>query len=115
MQQVWNGKYIHSAGVLACPSDPAGNWGGVCYEGDRESYVPPETVRYSYYHPFGLGRGVWGNLMQVKHGNSGGVVCQVHGRSSTPLRSVALPAGTGLNGALPCISGFNSTLVKPPE
>jgi prepilin-type N-terminal cleavage/methylation domain-containing protein len=101
-QPVYDGGYFKSPAVLLCPDDPTGNWGGIYarehYAGPRDEWnkdwptsPPPETLHYSYVHPFtpDWPTWKWKLLMQLENDNPGIAACQLHGRKIDQM--VGLP------------------------
>jgi prepilin-type N-terminal cleavage/methylation domain-containing protein len=102
-QPVYDGGYFKSRAVLLCPDDPTGNWGGIYSMHQRPGHrdelnkdwppsPPPETLHYSYVHPFtpDWPTWKWKLLMQVENDNPGIAACQLHGRK---IDSVGFPPG----------------------
>jgi type II secretory pathway pseudopilin PulG len=70
--------YLRSDAVLLCPDDSLRNWGGLYHDHYRDPQTPPESIRYSYLHPFGWPDWEWQHLMRA--GSSAGIAaCQLHG------------------------------------
>jgi prepilin-type N-terminal cleavage/methylation domain-containing protein len=84
-------KYLPSPGVLRCPEDKIGNWGGLVETTGNgslpiislvmEASVPMETsgvIPYSYLHPLPWDNSAWDRLMKADP-SAGIAVCQLHG------------------------------------
>jgi len=103
-QPVYDGGYFGNKGVLLCPKDLTGNWGGNNFETYRkiQEETPnkdcpparqPETIRYSYVHLFRSDWPAWqSKLLWQYAGNRAGIaVCQMHARhtpSTFPTSSI---------------------------
>lgn len=91
---------IKEEGVRVCPSDPTRNWGGLVYEGQRPTFLPPETSQYSYVSAFNMPDWEWQALM-ASGANAGILVCQVHGRGTPALLPFA-----------PSINDYEGTILR---
>jgi prepilin-type N-terminal cleavage/methylation domain-containing protein len=110
-------KFLPAAGVLRCPEDKTGNWGGlveapsnlsfdmslaVAFQG--EASAPPtagsalataEAIPYSYLHPLEWTDEAWDRLMK-SNPSIGIAACQVHGLGKPDLSNPSLQNYEGL-------------------
>jgi prepilin-type N-terminal cleavage/methylation domain-containing protein len=121
-QPVYDGGYFGGQGVLLCPEDSTGNWGGNYFEEYRKIQQEdpnkdcpparqPETIRYSYLHPFRSDwpDWQWNQLLRYAGSRAGIAVCQMHARH-TPS---TFPASTIDREGLMLRLQLDGAVVKP--
>jgi prepilin-type N-terminal cleavage/methylation domain-containing protein len=94
LQTLVEARYVTTSRVLVCPDDPMGNWGGTYYDKERRPEMAPESIHYSYFHPFSWPDWEWNEL--VKSRSAGIAACQLHGARTDRLSQSSILNYEGL-------------------
>jgi len=82
VQALVDGGFIRSPGILLCPDDVTGNWGGIQYERDTKPGGPPQTTQFSYITPFEASWEPWYWDALKRSSGAGWAACDLHGSGS---------------------------------
>ena len=105
--------YLPARGILLCPEDKTGNWGGMIQR--VPNFPPPSTITiapdssatfpapditadeipYSYFHPRAWEDAMWNQLLRLEP-SAGIAACQLHGLGKPNLSSPSIRDFEGL-------------------